>query len=197
MAEKLTPPRPIRPTGEIVGPEGAQEDVSSLTERAIMVRAYDVVLRVSETVRMIRAGFSLELDALKERIGALEAAKAGSTIPLASPPPAANDDDDDDTFRAKEPSIHEWDQLLEGAGHELTKRVKDPNSKFDSARARAIAAEVAVQVVKKIGENAELSTWRRLKGLLPMIGKETLRAVIPLIIGGFVVELLHLLGKLR
>jgi hypothetical protein len=193
VVEKLTPPRPtpIRPTGEIVGPEGAQEDVSSLTERAIMVRAYNVVLKVGQDVRMIRAGFSLELDGIKDRLGVLEGTRAAKgQVSLGAPPLPKLDDDDDET---KEPSIHDWNQILAEAGHELSAKVKDPHNKFDSGRARAIALEV----VQTVREKSELSTWRNLKALLPFLGKKALEALVPLIIGGFVVELLHLLGKLR
>ena len=194
------PPRhPLRPAGEVVGPESNREDISHFTDRAIAVRALDIMLHVNEYVRALSAGFRLELDDVQERLAILEGkapprrrqpghvpTPPRPTPPTASPAPLDDDDDDD----PPEPSIHDWDRILSSAGRNLTDLVKNPHNKIDSDRARVIALEVAQEVVRRTGEEAELTTWRKIKGLLPLVGREVLRAVIPLVIGALVAYLL-------
>lgn len=180
----VPPHRPLRQAREVVGPE--REDVSAFTDRSIVVRALDVALRTHEEVRAIRLGVRLELDDVQERLKAAEHSR-----PHVTADPFPTDDDDD-----REPSIHEWNKILAEAGHTtLSRRVRE--GKIDSERARAIAEEAAKKVWHEAHVAEELTTWRRLKGLGPMIGKGMLKALIPFVAGGIVVELLKLMAWIR
>lgn len=180
--ERTPPPAPLHLVGEVVGPDG--EDVSGLTTRAIMVRAYDVSLRTNARVQTLESGLHLELGHMKSRIGALE---TGHRPPAPPPRPPANDDDDAED---SQPSIHEWNEILAEAGHALSKQVKADN-KFDSNRARAIAEDAAKHVLHRAKEEAELSTWRKIKGIVGKLAWETAKYGIPAAIVGAAIWVWH------
>jgi hypothetical protein len=80
----------------------------------------------------------------------------------------------EDRPRDKESSIHDWNELLEGAGHALSQRVKDPRDAMSSERARQIAAD-AVEAAKGADARLKLARiddrrWQLLMALLGLIG---------------------------
>ena len=187
------PPTSLQHAREVVGPTDAREDVSLFTDRAILVRALDVALRTHEEVRAIRLGVRLELDDVQVRLEAVETTRSGTTP---DPFPAPWKKGAVERDRDSEPeagSYNEIQQLFGNAGAEVYKRMKDPQSNFDSERARAIAHDVIQQTRK----DEELHMWRRIKSLAPTVGMATLKALGPFIAGGLVWELLHILAKVR
>ena len=213
MASERVPPPGVYPRqviGDWVGPDEAREDVTHLSDREINVKAYDVALKTWEAVRAIKLGVRIELDdmhveigGIKHRLTVLEGGVPGmggnaSSLRPPKPRPSASrfDAPRDEDAEPEEPSIHEWNEILAAAGKNLSKTVKDPRTRFDSDRARAIAIEAVEKINAETKQAAELNTWRRIKGLGPVIGKAALKAIVPAIVGGAAIEIAHLLHLL-
>lgn len=105
---------------EVVGPDGAHEDLSASTDRQLMVRAINEIL----FVRFDLGTILRELAALTRRVELLEHASGAPPTPR------------------RETSRHDWSEALARLSSDLTARVKDPKDKMDSDRARSIASEV-------------------------------------------------------
>jgi hypothetical protein len=159
--ERIVVPRPAR-TPEWVGEGDLRQDVSSMTDRALLIKAIDEALHLRQELgRMVYT-----LDQLGHRVAVLESARpaplVASLVPLAEsgpterpplPPPLPIE------VRDREHSSHEWDALFVQAGQVLSERVKDPRDRLDSKRARAIAKEV-VEGVKEADDAKAFRTWK-------------------------------------
>jgi hypothetical protein len=160
-----------------------------MTDRAIGIQALDMVTKLVGTVkRHADAVLRLmkdyeddkilimqELPDLARRLAMLEAAKlraAGHNIPLqpGEMPP----------MRPEQGSSHEWDQILASASGELTRRVRNPNDRMTSDRAKALAKEVFQGV--KLAEDA--ATFRAIKSKGWSTAFEILKWVALLAAGG-------------
>jgi hypothetical protein len=98
--------------------------------------------------------------------------------PVAPPLPPMRDPED---------SIHDFDAPLRHGRASLRAGVKE------GFLSEADARKIAEDTVRRVNAATELSTWRKIKALGPIVGKEALKALATLVVGGAVVELLHLL----
>lgn len=121
------PPRPApgKPPRlpQYVGDGDSRQDVAGLTDRAVAIKGLDLALRLKETGQKsatTEAALQVTIADLEKRLSEVENVSR------------------DGAFQSR----HEWDEMLVAAGHELSKRVKDPRDRLDSSRAREIAAEV-------------------------------------------------------
>jgi hypothetical protein len=102
---------------EYVGPDEMREDLAGATDRQLIVRAIN------------------ELLFMRYDLGALVRDMAGLTRRVERM---------EDATQPRVASHHDWSEELARLDSELTRRVKDPDVKFNSER----ATEIAVKVVK-------------------------------------------------
>ena len=131
------PPAP-RPTAEYVDhPDGTREDVSKFTERQLTLRAINETVSLRSEVSAYGKQSNLHAtriqrleerqDETDERVSALESANVIGALP---------------PMRDQASSSHEWNEILNTAGQELSRRVKDKRDPMNSDRARALASDV-------------------------------------------------------
>lgn len=91
-------------------------------------------------------------------------------------------------MRDPESSYHDFDEPLRKARQSLREKVNSAHHPISESSALKLVEET----VARLNAATELTTWRRIKALGPLIGREALKALATLIVGGTVVELLHL-----
>lgn len=154
--ERNPPPKPtLTPAPQWVGPVDMREDVSTLTERGICVRALDVVLRLQHIVESMRAGLRLEMDEVKEQLRAIE------------------------TGRPTMPSHHDWSEDVARMEELLKGRVKDPRDPMTSDRVRTL-----IQATNDaIADKKDATLVRRIKAQGWALGLEVGKAVLFALLG--------------
>jgi len=168
-AEREPPHRPLHTASDVVGPDDAREDVSSYTDRGVAVRALDVMLHTREEVRMIRAGFHLETDAIKGRLAELEAARS---------PPPPDSDETTQPMRDKDASFHDFDHELKALRSSLRDKVVSRHHPISESSALALIRGER----ERVETLTELGTWRAIKRFfLTSVGKVVDRSTMILV----------------
>jgi hypothetical protein len=154
----------VRRAPELVGPD--REDVSTCTDRALILRCIDAVLHMQHDLGRHLAAITR----IERRLLQVEA-----TGP---------------SMRDPDSSWHDYDADWERARLILRDKVKDPRDPMDSDRVRALAKDALLSVET----GRELRTWRTVKNWPRWLAREGLKALVPLIVGGAAVYLWHLLS---
>ena len=161
--------RPLPLRTELVGPDAL--DIAGWLPRQIMSHALDVALWTRHEIKALRGGLHAELEIIKGRLRLVEAV------------PSAPD------VRAQETSWHDYDGAIASMRADLSAKIRDPHHPISEASALRLIEAEALRV--KLATAA--GRWERLAGLLPIIAKEALKAVVAAAVGGGGVLLWHLL----
>lgn len=156
----VPPPPPVHRAPEWVGPEHRRTDVSSWSDRQLIVQAFNKVLVVEATLEALLKQANLQGARITVLEGRIEQLEAGGVVVPGAPSTG---------FDGEEPgSYTDLRERYGTAALELYRRLKDPRDPTGSERARAIADE-AVAKSKGQEARAELERQAKFKGQV-MVG---------------------------
>ena len=123
------------------------------------------------------------LDHHSRRLDSLEAWRRDrDTEPILPNPPSLP------PMRGPLDSEHEFDPALASLRADLVSKIKAPHHPLSESSALKLVDEE----VERLRLKTDANRWRAFLGLGPMLGREALKALLTLAVGGGVVELLHL-----
>jgi hypothetical protein len=179
MTAERNPPSTVTRAPEWVGEGDRRRDVSHMSDRALLIEALNIIEHQTHALQVhssafidFQAAFLREIPELTARVDELEIRMAGGAV--------------------ERQSSHEWDRMLIEAGQRLSQRVKDPQDRLDSNRARSIAKEV-IEAAKTADDAA---AFRKIKVSGWKIALEVLKVIAAALVGGAGVHFgLHRGGK--